>query len=375
MHVQQFQYYRKRGWSNAMEMQAEVDLVLVFGDKKLINANSHSQMLNQWFPNAVISAVSTAGEIHANQACDSSLSVTAITFERTSVTGIQIDLTKFNDSFDAGNELARSLNPKGLAHTLVFADGMVSNGADLIHGMESVLEGRVTIAGGLAGDGVSFNETSVGLNGNNQSNQAIVIGFYGDSIHVDHAFRSGWMPLGPRKKITLSTKNTVYEFDHKPAIDFYKSYLKEQADELPSSGLLFPIKVYNDENTSVIRTLIGLDDSDQSLVFAGNMNEGALSQIMHATADDLLTGATQAAESLTTHQSDLVLMVSCVARKLVLEDQVPDEVNDVYTCLSHDRYSMAGFYSYGQINPGQCHQHNNSYLHNQTVTLIAIRES
>ncbi|MDA8575872.1 FIST C-terminal domain-containing protein [Candidatus Marinamargulisbacteria bacterium] len=373
MNSQQFQYHRRHGWSSPIQLDADVDLVLVFGDKRLVKADSHNQIINRNFPNAVIAAVSTAGEIQGNQIYDNTLSLTAITFEKTSVSGIQVDLSNFKDSFNAGQELGKSFNQKELSHVLVFADGMMTNGADLVEGLESVLLDHITISGGLAGDGVSFNESIVGLNGNNQTNQAIVIGFYGTAIHVEHALQSGWTPLGPKKKITLSTKNTVYEFDHKPAIEFYKSYLKEQADSLPSSGLLFPIKLFNDDDTQVIRTVVGLDTHDQSLRFAGNMPEGALSQIMHAAADDLLNGITQAAQTLEPHHPDLVIMVSCVSRKLVLDNQIHDEVQDVYDCLSHSNCSMAGFYSYGQINPG--HTSKKSRLHNQTMTLIAIRES
>ncbi|MBD97468.1 histidine kinase [bacterium] len=376
MHVQQFQYYRKNGWSEPLPLNADVDLVLVFGDKKLVKADSHNQVICKSFPNAVLASVSTAGEIHDSQAYEHTLSVTAITFEKTSVTGVQVDLNNYTSSFNAGQDLAQSLNQKELSHVLLFSDGIVTNGSDLIQGLESVLLDHITISGGLAGDGASFNETIVGLNGNNHSNQAVIIGFYGPFIQINHAAQSGWIPLGPRKKITLSTKNTVYEFDHKPAIDFYKSYLNEQAKELPSSGLLFPLKVYTSNSTAVIRTVVGVDTHNQSLVFAGNMPEGSSTQIMHATADDLLTGALQAAEALAKHSPDLVIMVSCVARKLLLDDQITDEVHDVYTCLNHSAYSMAGFYSYGQINPGHLNQQNKkSHLHNQTLTLIAIRES
>jgi len=166
MHVQQFQYYRKNGWSEPLPLNADVDLVLVFGDKKLVKADSHNQVICKSFPNAVLASVSTAGEIHDSQAYEHTLSVTAITFEKTSVTGVQVDLNNYTSSFNAGQDLAQSLNQKELSHVLLFSDGIVTNGSDLIQGLESVLLDHITISGGLAGDGASFNETIVNSNSN-----------------------------------------------------------------------------------------------------------------------------------------------------------------------------------------------------------------
>ena len=54
MNSQQFQYHRRHGWSSPIQLDADVDLVLVFGDKRLVKADSHNQIINRSFPNAVI---------------------------------------------------------------------------------------------------------------------------------------------------------------------------------------------------------------------------------------------------------------------------------------------------------------------------------
>ena len=94
-----------------------------------------------------------------------------------------------------------------------------------------------------------------------------------------------------------------------------------------------------------------------------------------ANFDRLIDGATNAAEesSKRMHGSDpdLVLMISCVGRKLVLDQRVEEEVESV-TEVFGENAIYTGFYSNGEISP-----FTNSVacsLHNQTMTITTISE-
>ena len=63
------------------------------------------------------------------------------------------------NSFQAGARLAQSLDPDGLVHVLVLSDGLRVNGSDLVRGLTRYLPDRVSVTGGLAGDGGRFEET------------------------------------------------------------------------------------------------------------------------------------------------------------------------------------------------------------------------
>jgi len=56
-----------------------------------------------------------------------------------------------------------------------------------------------------------------------------------------------WWGLGhfrvPRR-VTRSVGNELFELDGKPALDLYERYLGEEADGLPGTGLLYPLKVW-----------------------------------------------------------------------------------------------------------------------------------
>ena len=97
---------------------------------------------------------------------------------------------------------------------------------------------------------------------------------------------------------------------------------------------------------------------------------------MKANVDRLVDGALGAAEmgrkALGTIEPDLAILISCVGRRLVLQQRVEEEVEGVRDALGA-RTLLTGFYSYGEISPftpaAKCE------LHNQTMTITAITES
>ncbi len=64
-------------------------------------------------------------------------------------------------------------------------------------------------------------------------------------------------------------------------------------------------------------------------------------------------------------------MISCVGRKLVLNQRVEEEVEVIRTIYG-DGTAIAGFYSYGEISPTI--NYKKAELHNQTMTITTFTE-
>jgi len=170
----------------------------------------------------------------------------------------------------------------------------------------------------------------------------------------------------------------LFELDGKPALDIYKRYLGDYASGLPASGLLFPFALLSNEQqeSGLIRTLLGVDEAAGSLTLAGDIPQGGYVRLMHASTEALVDGAEAAARAtLDMVQGPgpgLALLVSCIGRKLVMGDRVDEEVEAVGTLLGKDAV-LAGFYSNGEISPyldtTECR------LHNQTMTITYLSES
>ena len=157
----------------------------------------------------------------------------------------------------------------------------------------------------------------------------------------------------------------------------YKSFLGEKAKDLPASGLLFPLSIQIEKDQEpLVRTILAINETDQSITFAGDIPEGAKAKLMKATIDGLIEGAEKAAETsmigLNGKSAELAILISCVGRKLVMKQLVEEEVEGVAKQLSTNT-AITGFYSYGELSPfsnsGYCE------LHNQTMTITTITEA
>ena len=73
-----------------------------------------------------------------------------------------------------------------------------------------------------------FEETLVGADCAPRSGRVAAVGFYGSAIRIGHGSAGGWDEFGPRRRITRSTGNVLYELDGEPALDLYERYLGEE---------------------------------------------------------------------------------------------------------------------------------------------------
>jgi hypothetical protein len=75
--------------------------------------------------------------------------------------------------------------------------------------------------------------------------------------------------------------------DGQPALDIYKRYLGERADELPAAGLLFPLAIRNEDESDgvTVRTILAVNEADQSITFAGDIPLGGRVRLMRANFD------------------------------------------------------------------------------------------
>jgi hypothetical protein len=379
MHIQQKKFSSAAGWQTLRDDgadQSSYNLVIVFGSTSLLSEGELYEQIRRDYPCATVLFNSTAGEIIDTEVNDDSLSVSALQLRHTGLRTAMVDMQTVADSFEAGQQLGAQLESDGLKYVLVIADGQQVNGSDLVTSLQQSLPDNVIITGGLAGDGARFAQTLVGLNCLPASGKVAAVGFYGDHISITYGSVGGWDSFGHERLITRSKKNILYELDNAPALDIYKKYLGDYAAELPLSGLLFPLSIRTaNYNHSLVRTILSVDEKEKSLTFAGNMPEGSYARFMKANFDRLIEGSSMAARnsiSADKIQPDLALLISCVGRKIVLDQRVEEEV-EVVRAMYGNRTAITGFYSYGEISPSlhfqQCE------LHNQTMTITTFTEA
>jgi hypothetical protein len=377
MKIEQCRWTVNQGWEpNSLNSNQLANLVLVFGGTDILKTENYPQYLRNIYPNATIIGCSTAGEIYNTQVTDDTIVVTAIEFEHTQIKGNYLPITKTSDSFAIGAKLAQSFPTEDLAHLFVLSDGLIVNGSALISGLRSQLPEHVTVTGGLAGDGSRFAETLILWNELLEKEIVGAIAFYGDRLKIGYGSCGGWTAFGVKRVVTKSQGNVLYELNGLSALELYKKYLGEYAIGLPASGLLFPLSLYNSEGDhSVVRTILSVDEVEQSLTFAGDIPEGSVVQLMQTNFERLVDGSIGAAQTSTSHISegspDLAILISCVGRKLVLKQRIEEEVDGVREVMGASTV-LTGFYSYGEIAPASLGER--CELHNQTMTITTFSE-
>ena len=379
MRVEQKRWTQPKGWEGEASgrLGESAQLVMLFGSTSILKDQKHLDEIRKVYPKAHLFGCSTAGEIYGTQVTDDSLVVTAVNFEHTQLEGAQIKITEVENSFQAGERLAQFLDKKELAHVLVFSDGLKINGSDLVKGLTKHLPEKVSVTGGLSGDGGRFEETLVLLDGPPKRDTIAVLGLYGNRLKVGYGSFGGWDSFGPDRLITKSKGNVLYELEGGSALELYKKYLGEHAQGLPATGLLFPLNLRTKEGeTGVVRTILAVSEKEQSMTFAGDVPEGAYVHLMKANFDRLIDGAVEAAktsyQAIGSSSPDLALLISCVGRKMVLKQRIEEEVEGVRDVLG-DRTVLTGFYSYGEISPSM--PGSPCKLHNQTMTITTLKES
>src|SRR5919106_519168 len=378
MKTVQYKWSRSDGWQPDLP-NATVGwegLVFIFGARPLIQAGGLVRDVRDHFKEAAVIGCSTSGEIVGDEVVDDSVIATAVSFDHTRLRTVDARIADAKSSYEVGEELARQLNDSSLRHVFVVSDGLNVNGSDLARGLASGVSEGVSITGGLSGDSTDFAETWVISPDAAGPRRVAAVGLYGDHLRVGYASMGGWQPFGLLRTITRAEGNVLYELDGRSALDLYKTYLGEHAEQLPGSALLFPIVVTDEHGSEgVVRTILSVDEHEKSMTFAGDIPQGGTAQFMKTNVDDLVDGATAAAEASCTGlgggRPDLALLVSCVGRKLVMKQRTEEKVEAIRGVFGPDT-SLAGFYSYGELCPfshgGACR------LHNQTMTITALAE-
>lgn len=381
MHAEQVSWNEARGWhANGHGMPSKADLVLYFGTRAALSDGTRYRELHEIFPGAHTLGCSTGGQIRNDEITDDEIVAVALKFERTRLKLACAAAFDPAQSWVSGKVIGRALAGDDLAGIFVLSDGLHVNGSALVAGITSVVGNRVPITGGLAGDGALFQETLVGGDGPPRSQNVAAIGFYGKAVRIGHGSAGGWDEFGPRRKITRSQGNVLYELDGKPALELYKRYLGEEAAGLPGTALLFPLRIHDPQHpeNELVRTVLAVNHDNGSMTFAGDMPEGWVSQLMRGNFERLSAGAADAARQAAAgvgaiSKSDgVAILVSCIGRRLLMGQHAVDELQAAAAELG-TRDPRLGFYSYGEISPqepsGACQ------LHNQTMTVTTIDEA
>lgn len=312
-------------------------------------------------PNSTIIGASTDGEIYGGK---SRTKTTVISFSQFSSTTCEAQIYKLSDSqFKIGQQIARELCSADTKVLIVLADGLHTNGDDLLDGIYDVNQ-TVVVAGGLAGDYRCMQRTLVVHQDNIQENSVVACALNSTELNVNTQNVFGWHPIGKRMLVTKASGNRLYELDGQPLRDVYAKYLGlSVADELPVSAGEYPliIKRYSKDIARAALTLF----PDGSMLYAGNFKVGDKVQFGYGHIPLILSSAKTSIKKIRKLPVESIFIYSCSARKYFMGNEVDKELLPLELLAD-----TSGFFTYGEF----FHGGKKNELLNESMTLLMLSE-
>lgn len=252
---------------------------------------------------------------------------------------------------------------------MVMSAGLRADGEQIVNGIIDTMARQIPLFGGLAGDDLRAQETSVFTSSQVLVNGVLALVFDHSAVDLKGIAVSGWRGVGTAKTITRAEGNIVYSIDGVPALDVYHKYLNVTIETLHMHAAEYPLFVKRDDGSQVLRAVMVIN-KDKSIVFAGTVPEGAKVwfsttpgfEIIDYTVEQMATFRKQSP------MADAIVLFSCAARHLQLGPMVEDEISSVRKLWN---VPLVGLFTYGEIGPipqARCD------FHNETLVLALIHE-
>ena len=304
----------------------------------------------------------TAGEIYEGEVYENSINISIMEFENTTFKqSYFID----EDDFNLGEKIATSLFTKNTKATILFIDGLHTNGNDVIDGISSI-NNSIPLAGGMAGDNGFLTNTFVFDSNGVYSKGSVAVSLNSDVLNVFTQYELNWQAIGHTMTVTKAHKNRLYEIDGISVSDIYTKYLGARVgDNLPFSATEFPLLKIDDEGFEICRTFVHQFD-DGSLLTIGNLEVGDKVRFSFGNVDLILKSTNKKLRKYKSFHPDIIFVYSCAARKSLLQSKISQELAPLNAVAPN-----VGFFTYGEI----YHLQKKNALLNESFTILALSEN
>lgn len=242
---------------------------------------------------------------------------------------------------------------------ITVTSGLAFDNDAYTQGVES--KGIEYVFGGAAGDDLILKDTFIFSKDNFSNHGVVALAIDMDKINITGARAFGWRGIGKERIVTKSDKNIVYKIDDRSAIDFYKSYLDISNDDMPQTGIEYPLEVTMRNGQVVYRAVLELDETNGALIFAGHVEEKSRVRLSSPTGKSIIKHVGKSIEDVLDFEADIALVFPCCSRKQVLGDLTIQEIESAF---SASNAPLIGFFAYGEIGafPGGYGFHNETFV-------------
>jgi class 3 adenylate cyclase len=178
-----------------------------------------------------------------------------------------------------------------------------------------------------------------------------------DRYDVAFGFSHGWQPVGPVMTVTKADGNRLYELDGQPVLDVYRQLLGEGADESFFELMIqrYGFQTEGHVGAARLKLPVSYDKRTGSIeVVPVEDLQGARLRLIQSSRRGTVRGAREAAkccaQALGGKKPDLLLVVSCCTRNLILNRRMESEMDAVREVFG-PKVPLFGYYSGGELLP------------------------
>jgi len=327
------------------------------------NLQSILTQIKQSLPKSTIIGATTDGEIFNDTVTTHSVIVSITVFHKSTL--VMDCIGDIDDSYDAGINIGKKLQQPNSKVFILFGDGLNNNGEEFLNGLNEQLDQNIVIAGGLSGDNATFSGTYLFYDDKILQNAVVGVSINSDQLSVYNNYSFAWQNIGKTFTVTKSVKNIVYAIDDMTPVELYKKYLGDEvAKLLPGIGIEFPL-IIQDDGIDIARAVLAKSE-DGSLIFAGNIQEGAKVRFGVGNANIIFKDGKKLFDKTASNSCEAIFIYSCMARRRFLDSQASLDIQHFSQIAP-----VSGFFTYGEFLTL-----NNQYKFlNESLTILALSEN
>lgn len=257
--------------------------------------------------------------------------------------------------------------------------GQMFDGITLVQMLAEAMGKGRTLFGGMAGDDMTLNGTTVFTQNEETAHGLIALVIDEDKVSLNGLAITGWKRLGITRKVTHSKGKHLYAIDGQPAVEMYLKYLGKGAQvENPDFNVLnelsfiYPLIVERENSHDIlIKSPMSIDHEENALVMDMEMKEGEEFWFSVPPDFDIVEEIIEEAKLIrenTGENADALLVFSCAGREPALGPLVTLENEGLAEVWNSP---MAGFFTYGEFGSAKNCQPN---FHSTACCWVALRE-
>lgn len=315
--------------------------------------------IHEQLPESVLIGATTAGEIMDGTMSSGQIVIAFSEFEATDVSTYYFD----HLSFERGVEAAKEILNDRTKLCIALSEGITGDAESFLNGFSAV-RNDVLLAGGNAGDDLTFHNTRIMKETTLYRSGIVIAVLDSDVLEVNNSYSLHWSAIGKEMTVTKADKNVIYEIDGRKVEELYTYYLgAETVARIPASAIEFPL-IKIEDGVQIARSIIA-QNSDGGFVYAGHFHNGEKVRFAIGNIEDILNKASEIQKEVAASVPEATFVYSCSVRKLFIKEQLNYEFG-----LINDVAPTAGFFTYGEF----FHSPHGNQLLNITTTTVSLSE-